>query len=128
MTRVDKILDVGGKVIKAPGVDIPDLAPGEPVPPGFEDIVTRVPEITSTLDEMKAPLIGLEYLAEITPVGDEVEPKYCCLLCNKRGDPRTVLAHLVCFNHRIKYIVSFFLSLSLFLFTLNCISLSLSLC
>lgn len=99
-------LDVGGKVIKAPGVDIPDLAPGEPVPPGFEDIVTRVPEITSTLDEMKAPLIGLEYLAEITPVGDEVEPKYCCLLCNKRGDPRTVLAHLVCFNHRIKYIVS----------------------
>ncbi|KAK6627910.1 hypothetical protein RUM44_010392 [Polyplax serrata] len=100
--------DVGGKVIKAPGVDIPDLAPGEPVPPGFEDIVTRVPEITTTLDAMKAPLIGLEYLAEITPTGDESEPKYCCLLCNKRGDPRTVLAHLVCFNHRIKYIGRYF--------------------
>ncbi|KAL0275043.1 UNVERIFIED_CONTAM: hypothetical protein PYX00_003027 [Menopon gallinae] len=100
--------DGGSKVLTAPGVDIPELAPGEPVPPGFEDMVAQVPEIMSTLSEMKAPLIGLEYLAEITPVGEESEPKYCCLLCNKRGDPRTVLAHLVCFNHRIKYIGRYF--------------------
>lgn len=104
-------------MLTAPGVDIPELAPGEPVPPGFEDMVAQVPEIMSTLSEMKAPLIGLEYLAEITPVGEESEPKYCCLLCNKRGDPRTVLAHLVCFNHRIKYIVSVLKSICKYLMT-----------
>lgn len=39
---------------------------------------------------------------------DEREPQYVCLLCDKRGDPRTVMAHLVSFNHRITYLCRHF--------------------
>jgi hypothetical protein len=40
-------------------VEMPKLAPGEPVPPGFEDVVKRVTQIQATLDSHKSsPLIG----------------------------------------------------------------------
>jgi hypothetical protein len=40
-------------------VEMPKLAPGEPVPPGFEDVVKRVTQIQATLDSHRSsPLIG----------------------------------------------------------------------
>lgn len=80
------------------------MAPGEPVPPGFEGEVKGVTEIQLTLDEHKGALIGLEYLAELT--GDQREALYVCTLCDKKGDPRTVMAHLNSYNHRLWYLVS----------------------
>lgn len=85
------------------------LAPGEPVPPGFEDEVRGVTEIQASLDAYHSgPLIGLEYLVELSMYEDDREPQYVCLLCDKRGDPRTVMAHLVSFNHRMTYLQAHF--------------------
>lgn len=85
------------------------LAPGEPVPPGFEDEVRGVTEIQASLDAYHSgPLIGLEYLVELSMYEDDREPQYVCLLCDKRGDPRTVMAHLVSFNHRMTYLQTHF--------------------
>lgn len=53
-------------------------------------------------------MIGLEYLVELIGYEDEREPQYICLLCDKRGDPRTVMAHLVSFNHRMTYLNAHF--------------------
>lgn len=38
---------------------------------------------------------------------DKSEPRYICLLCEKRGDPRSVMVHVTSQNHYFKYIVSF---------------------
>lgn len=43
--------------------------------------------------------MGLEYLLEIQEYDRDKEPSYLCMLCDKRGDPRTVIAHLVSYNH-----------------------------
>lgn len=84
------------------------LAPGEPVPPGFEGEVRGIAEIQKKLDAFtSSPLIGLEYLFELHSYDDK-EPHYICILCDKRGDPRTVMAHLNSFNHRMKFIESHF--------------------
>ena len=75
------------------------------MPPGFEDEVEAVLQIQSVLDNYKmSPLIGLEYLVEL--VDSSKEPQYNCMLCNKKGDPRTVMTHLTSQNHRMSYIVS----------------------
>lgn len=88
-----------------PLVEMPKLAPGEPVPPGFEDVVKRVTQIQATLDSHRStPLIGLEYLVELVPDERGKEPMYVCMLCDKKGDPRIAMAHLNSFNHRCKYI------------------------
>lgn len=44
-------------------------------------------------------LIGLEYLFEIQEYDRDKEPAYLCMLCDKKGDPRTVIAHLASYNH-----------------------------
>ncbi|XP_021914460.1 uncharacterized protein CG7065-like isoform X2 [Zootermopsis nevadensis] len=88
-----------------PLVEMPKLAPGEPVPPGFEDVVKRVTQIQATLDNHKSsPLIGLEYLVELVPDERGKEPTYVCMLCDKKGDPRVAMAHIKSYNHRSKYI------------------------
>lgn len=77
-----------------------NVAPGEPVPPGEETEATKVAQIQDRLDKFKASaLLGLEYLLEITDYDLTREPSYLCALCDKKGDPRTVIAHLVSYNH-----------------------------
>lgn len=87
-----------------------DIAPGEPVPPGFENEVKQLARIQSTLDiHKKTPLVALEYVMELIHSNDETtEPNYHCVLCDKRGDPRTIINHLTSFNHRTKYLEKHF--------------------
>lgn len=83
------------------------IAPGEPVPPGFENEVKPVAEIQTKIDNNKsAPFIGLEYLLELN-MHDNKEPSYLCVLCEKHGDPRTIMDHLTSYKHRLKYLVNF---------------------
>lgn len=80
------------------------IAPGEPVPPGFENEVKPIAELQPTLDRTKdQPILGLEYLMELI-VGPDKDPSYHCVICDKRGDPRTILLHLQTYNHRMKYL------------------------
>lgn len=88
------------------------LAPGEPVPPGTEDQITRTTSIQMSLDRhQSSPLVGLEYLLELVD-NDSCEPSYTCVLCDKRGDPRTVMAHITSYNHRITYLNRHFPTIS----------------
>lgn len=84
-----------------------NIAPGEPVPPGFENEVKPVAKIQPILDRFKEQsLVGLEYIMELlnATVGSK-EPLYHCVLCNKRGDIRTITNHITSYNHRIKFLV-----------------------
>lgn len=82
-----------------------DIAPGEPVPPGFENEIKAAAGIQEKIDKCKkTPFVGLEYLLELVK-RDEVEPGYLCVLCEKRGDPRTIIDHLTSYKHRLKYLV-----------------------
>ncbi|KAJ8916865.1 hypothetical protein NQ315_005872 [Exocentrus adspersus] len=86
-----------------------DIAPGEPVPPGFEGEVGRVAQIQERLDGFKVgPLVALEYLLELQDYDPTKEPVYLCILCDKRGDPRTVLTHLASYNHISQYLQKHF--------------------
>ncbi|XP_015122020.1 uncharacterized protein CG7065 [Diachasma alloeum] len=88
------------------------LAPGEPVPPGMEDQMTRATTIQTSLDRhQSSPLVGLEYLLELVD-NESCEPSYTCVLCDKRGDPRTVMAHITSYNHRITYLNRHFPTIS----------------
>lgn len=90
------------------------IAPGEPVPPGFENEVKQQAEIQPALDRIKdEALVGLEYITELV-MGEGKEASYHCVLCDKRGDPRTILHHITSYNHRLKYLVRYFL---IFFFT-----------
>ncbi|XP_065165395.1 uncharacterized protein CG7065-like isoform X2 [Atheta coriaria] len=81
------------------------VAPGEPVPPGFEGEITKVAQIQERLDNFKTTsLIGLEYLLELQDYDQEREPSYFCLLCGKKGDFRTIIPHLVSYNHLQYYL------------------------
>ncbi|XP_023300058.2 uncharacterized protein CG7065 [Lucilia cuprina] len=81
-----------------------NIIPGEPVPPGFEDEVNRQPQIQPSIDQYKGnALIGIEYTVELHE-DDRHEPGYLCTLCDKRGDPRTIINHWCSFNHRMKYL------------------------
>lgn len=81
-----------------------NLIPGEPVPPGFEDEINRRPQIQTSIDQYKGnALIGIEYTLELHE-DDRQEPGYLCTLCDKRGDPRTIINHWCSFNHRMKYL------------------------
>lgn len=85
-----------------------NIAPGEPVPPGFENEVKAVAELQSTIDKCKnMSLIGLEYILELM-MCEGKEPSYTCVICEKRGDPRTIMDHLTSYKHRLKYLVSFY--------------------
>lgn len=82
------------------------ISPGEPVPPGFEDEVKPVSELQTTIDNCKNhALVALEYIVELTFDTDK-EPTYHCVLCDKRGDPRTIMFHLTSYMHRLKFLVS----------------------
>ncbi|XP_052747442.1 uncharacterized protein CG7065 isoform X2 [Bicyclus anynana] len=60
--------------------------------------------IQETLDNVKAPLLGVEYLIEHPPEQAHYEPSYICVLCIKQGHPRTIVNHLTCFWHRYNYL------------------------
>lgn len=82
------------------------IAPGEPVPPGFEDEVKPVSALQTTIDNCKNhALVALEYIVELT-FDNGKEPTYQCVLCDKRGDPRTIMFHLTSYMHRLKFLVS----------------------
>lgn len=105
--------DVSKTVAPVQSTTIGDtLAPGEPVPPGMEDQITRITSIQMSLDRhQSSPLVGLEYLLELVD-NDSCEPSYTCVLCDKRGDPRTVMAHITSYNHRITYLNRHFPTIS----------------
>ncbi|XP_037033064.1 uncharacterized protein CG7065 isoform X2 [Bradysia coprophila] len=85
-----------------------NIAPGEPVPPGFENEVKQQAEIQPALDRIKdEALVGLEYITELV-LGEGKEASYHCVLCDKRGDPRTILHHITSYNHRLKYLEKHF--------------------
>lgn len=83
---------------------IPDISKGQPLPPGMEDIIAGPCQILKTLEVYEQPLIGLEFLLELNMV-DLKEPRYLCLLCDKRGDPRSILVHLTSQSHYLMYLV-----------------------
>jgi zinc finger CCCH domain-containing protein 13 len=83
-----------------------NIAPGEPVPPGFENEVKPMADIQKALDVYKdQPLVGLEYLSELE-MGGGKELNYHCILCDKQGFPRTIFAHLISQSHRHRFLVS----------------------
>ncbi|XP_022820122.1 uncharacterized protein CG7065-like isoform X2 [Spodoptera litura] len=61
--------------------------------------------LQDSLDAVKAPLLGLEYLIEHPPEQAHYEPSYICTLCSKYGHPRTIINHMTCFWHRHNYLV-----------------------
>ncbi|GAB0098151.1 hypothetical protein DMENIID0001_138580 [Sergentomyia squamirostris] len=78
-----------------------NIAPGEPVPPGFENEVRRIAELQPTLDRNREDVfVGLEYIVELTGA----VTLYHCILCDKRGDQNTIINHAISFNHRVKYL------------------------
>lgn len=107
--RVHDAVQFRALKLKNPKIPM-DIAPGEPVPPGFENEVKPFAQLQATLDKFKlSPLVGLEYIMELVPDPNEIgEPRYHCILCDRRGDPRTIMAHLTCFNHRTKYLEKHF--------------------
>lgn len=101
------------------------IAPGEPVPPGFENEVKPVAELQAAIDKCKdMSLIGLEYLLELLR-GDGKEPSYLCVICEKRGDPRTIIDHITSYKHRLKYLVSYFCFFSSFIIIFNYVKIKL---
>ncbi|XKL59171.1 hypothetical protein PGB90_000187 [Kerria lacca] len=86
---------------------IPDISKGQPLPPGMEDIIAGPCQILKTLEVYEQPLIGLEFLLELNMV-DLKEPRYLCLLCDKRGDPRSILVHLTSQSHYLMYLRKYF--------------------
>lgn len=84
------------------------LEPGEPVPPGLEEVIISTCEIQRELDAYTTgPLIGLEYLVELTN-NSEDPLEYFCLLCDRRGNNRNIMVHLTSQSHYMKYISQFF--------------------
>ncbi|XP_063916006.1 uncharacterized protein CG7065-like isoform X2 [Zophobas morio] len=85
------------------------IAPGEPVPPGFEGQIEKVALIQERLDVFNVgPLVALEYLLELRDYDATKEPTYLCILCDKKGDPRTVLTHLASYKHILQYLQKHF--------------------
>uniref|UniRef100_A0A8D8H6U8 Uncharacterized protein CG7065 n=4 Tax=Culex pipiens TaxID=7175 RepID=A0A8D8H6U8_CULPI len=80
------------------------IAPGEPVPPGMENEVKPVAELQATIDRFReGPMVGLEYVMELTSPSLR-EPSYHCVLCDKKGDPRTIIVHITSYIHRSKFL------------------------
>ena len=90
------------------------IEPGEPVPPGLEEVVIATCEIQKELDAYTTgPLIGLEYLVELSNKTDD-PLEYFCLLCDRRGYSRNIMVHLTSQLHYRKYIVSVQIYLSVY--------------
>lgn len=85
---------------------IPLRLPVKPLTPESKrpDPVQRMASVQEpllNLENNTEPLIGLEYLVELQLYDNE--PRYHCVLCDKMGDPRTIIIHLTSTAHRIKY-------------------------
>ncbi|XP_026726381.1 LOW QUALITY PROTEIN: uncharacterized protein CG7065-like [Trichoplusia ni] len=74
----------------------------------FAKYTNVICHIQESLDTVKAPLIGVEYLIEHPPEQDHYEPTYMCTLCVKQGHPRTIINHMTCFWHRYNYLLRHF--------------------
>jgi hypothetical protein len=85
----------------------PIIYPGEPIPPGFEDEMPNESYLSSILMNVEKPLIGLEYVVELLD-NKAKEPLYICMLCDKRCDPRNIIAQVTSHRHRMKYLVRIF--------------------
>ncbi|XP_039300229.1 uncharacterized protein LOC120355670 [Nilaparvata lugens] len=79
---------------------------GEPAPPGMENETQIKPcKIQVQLDSFRSvPIIGLEYLIELTEAGDV--QAYYCLLCDKQGITNNILKHFTSVKHSLNYLVS----------------------
>lgn len=92
------------------------LEPGEPVPPGLEQVVIANCQIQPIIDAYTSgPLIGLEYLVELNS-DFETDLEYICMLCEKVGRNRSILGHLTSQGHYKRYIVSVYLLMKFLLF------------
>lgn len=81
------------------------ISPGEPVPPGFEDVVKPVAELQVILSKYRtSPMIGLEYIIELI-MGERRPRTYHCALCDKICDTKDVIDHIKGYDHRCKYLV-----------------------
>lgn len=86
------------------------IAPGEPVPPGFEGEVKPVAEIQPTLDKCTTKaLVGIEYIIELSSI-DAKTPCYHCVLCDRsyyrKYEPKAIMLHLLTDYHRIEFLVN----------------------
>ncbi|KAG5669657.1 hypothetical protein PVAND_017541 [Polypedilum vanderplanki] len=81
----------------------PIIYPGEPIPPGFEDEMPTESYLSSIIMNVEKPLIGLEYVVELLD-SKAKEPLYVCILCDKRCDPRNIIAQVTSHRHRMKYL------------------------
>lgn len=60
------------------------------------------PELFLNLDKNPdESFVGVEYLVELQQY--DTEPRYHCVLCDKYGDPRTIIIHISSTMHRMKY-------------------------
>ena len=70
---------------------------------------TRQGQLTGQLASFKRePLIGLEFLVEVTSPNVRSESKFICLLCDKDNysSPDQVIQDVLGSEHRLKYLVS----------------------
>lgn len=82
--------------------------PGEPVPPGFEEDVSRTAVIQKQIESYTAgPLIGTEYTIELHEPA-QLRPNYFCVLCQTCSDGRNVFVHWTSQAHRTKYLQTHF--------------------
>lgn len=80
--------------------------------PGLENQISKTTVLQAILNQYKTlPLVGIEYIIELFDSSGK-EPTYTCVLCDKRNDPRTVIAHLTSYNHRIAYLNKHFPTVS----------------
>lgn len=85
------------------------VAPGEPVPPGFENEVKEVSKLQTAIDRITTKaLVGLEYVIELTQPSKSTANAYYCALCDKRGDPNSIFIHLLSQAHRLKWLEKHF--------------------
>lgn len=85
------------------------IAPGEPVPPGFEGEVKPVAEIQPTLEKCTTKaLVGIEYIIELSSLEGKI-PCYHCVLCDqsyyRKYEPKSIIVHLLSDTHRNEYLV-----------------------
>ncbi|KAG4076281.1 hypothetical protein HA402_014830 [Bradysia odoriphaga] len=93
------------KVIKSNKMQI---SPGEPVPPGFEDLVKPVAELQVILSKYRtSPMLGLEYVIELI-MGDRRPRTYHCALCDLICDTKDIIDHIKSYEHRCKYLEKHF--------------------
>ena len=78
----------------------------EPIPPGEEVSSLCESVIKPKLDAYKElPLIGLEYLVEISGSRHE-DPIFKCLLCKTTLNEETVISDFTSTDHRLEYLVT----------------------